>query len=122
MVLPRASDAEIDLIRETIYRRGVAFLHDQHLSPEEHIAFAERIGLDRGQPLLPALGALIRRSPGSRRPRPRPPTSAAAGTPTTAMTRRRPWARSCWRSRPRPAAATPSSPTCTPPTRRCRTG
>ncbi|HEY9233522.1 MULTISPECIES: TauD/TfdA dioxygenase family protein [Phenylobacterium] len=39
-----ATDSEIDLIRETVFRRGVAFLHDQHLTPEEHIAFAERIG------------------------------------------------------------------------------
>src|SRR3990167_6790321 len=44
VAVARASDAEIDLIRDTVYRRGVAFLHGQHLTPEEHIAFAERIG------------------------------------------------------------------------------
>ena len=42
--LPDASAAEIDLIRQTVFRRGVAFLHGQHLSPEQHIAFAEQIG------------------------------------------------------------------------------
>jgi taurine dioxygenase len=42
--VPRASDADIDLIRDTVYQRGVAFLHDQQMSPEEQIAFAERIG------------------------------------------------------------------------------
>ncbi|WP_332769707.1 TauD/TfdA dioxygenase family protein [Phenylobacterium sp.] len=44
VAVARASDAEIDLIRDTVYRRGVAFLHGQHLTAEEHIAFAERIG------------------------------------------------------------------------------
>jgi taurine dioxygenase len=42
--VPGASDAEIDLIRDTVFNRGVAFLHEQHLTPEEQIAFAERIG------------------------------------------------------------------------------
>lgn len=42
--LPAASAADIDLIRETVFRRGVAFLHGQHLTPEQHIAFAEQIG------------------------------------------------------------------------------
>lgn len=40
----RATDAEIDLIRRTVFERGVAFLHDQAMSPEQHIAFAERLG------------------------------------------------------------------------------
>jgi len=44
VAVARASKAEIDLIRDTVYRRGVAFLHGQHLTPEEHIAFAEQIG------------------------------------------------------------------------------
>lgn len=44
VALARASDAEIALIRKAVFDRGVAFLHDQHLSSEEQIAFAERIG------------------------------------------------------------------------------
>jgi len=40
----RATDAEIDLIRDTVFQRGVAFLHDQQMTPEEQIAFARRIG------------------------------------------------------------------------------
>ena len=44
IAVPKATDAEINLIRDTVYNRGVAFLHDQHLTPEEQIAFAERIG------------------------------------------------------------------------------
>ena len=35
---------DIELIRQAVFQRGVAFLHDQHLTPEQHIAFAERIG------------------------------------------------------------------------------
>jgi taurine dioxygenase len=42
--LTRASDAEIDLIRETVAQRGVAFFHGQAMSPEQQIAFARRIG------------------------------------------------------------------------------
>jgi len=44
LFVPDASDAEIDLIRQTVFRRGVAFLHDQNLTPEQQIAFAERLG------------------------------------------------------------------------------
>jgi taurine dioxygenase len=44
IAVPKATDAEIKLIRDTVYNRGVAFLRDQHLTPEEQIAFAERIG------------------------------------------------------------------------------
>ncbi|RYG00071.1 MAG: TauD/TfdA family dioxygenase [Caulobacteraceae bacterium] len=44
IAVPKATDAEINLIRDTVYNRGVAFLRDQHLTPEEQIAFAERIG------------------------------------------------------------------------------
>jgi taurine dioxygenase len=39
----RATDAEIDLIRATVFDRGVAFLHDQALTPEQQIAFARRL-------------------------------------------------------------------------------
>lgn len=42
--VPRASAAEIDLIRQAVFDRGVAFLHGQDLTPEEQIAFAEKIG------------------------------------------------------------------------------
>jgi Probable taurine catabolism dioxygenase len=44
LAVAAATDSEIDLIRDTVFRRGVAFLHGQNLTPEEHIAFAERIG------------------------------------------------------------------------------
>jgi len=40
---PRATDAEIDLIRDTVAQKGVAFLHDQQMTPEEQIAFARRL-------------------------------------------------------------------------------
>ena len=42
IAVPKATDAEIDLIRETVFNRGVAFLRDQHLTPEEQIAIAKR--------------------------------------------------------------------------------
>ena len=44
LFLPEASHQQIDMVRETVFRRGVAFLHDQAMTPEQHIAFAERLG------------------------------------------------------------------------------
>jgi len=35
-------EAEVGLIRETLFDRGVVFFHGQSLTPEQHIAFAER--------------------------------------------------------------------------------
>jgi taurine dioxygenase len=35
-------EAEIGLIRDTLFDRGVVFFRDQSLTPEQHIAFAER--------------------------------------------------------------------------------
>lgn len=40
----RADDTTIDLIRRTVFDRGVVFLHGQTMSPEQQIAFAKRIG------------------------------------------------------------------------------
>lgn len=42
--IARASDAEIDTVRRAAFEHGVAFMHGQHLTPEAHIAFAERVG------------------------------------------------------------------------------
>ncbi|MEI9933126.1 MAG: TauD/TfdA family dioxygenase [Rhizomicrobium sp.] len=42
--LINASDHEIATVRKAVFDHGVAFLHDQHLGPEDHIAFAERVG------------------------------------------------------------------------------
>jgi taurine dioxygenase len=39
----RATDVEIDALREAVFQRGVAFLHGQTLTPEDQIAFARRI-------------------------------------------------------------------------------
>lgn len=39
----RATDAQIDALRETVFHRGVAFLRDQTMTPEDQIAFARRI-------------------------------------------------------------------------------
>ncbi len=44
LFLPEASDQQIDMVRDTVFQRGVAFLHDQAMTPEQHIAFAERLG------------------------------------------------------------------------------
>ena len=46
-------DGEVALIRETLFDRGVVFFRDQSLTPEQHIAFAERFAPDQRQPLLP---------------------------------------------------------------------
>lgn len=39
----RASDADVDALRAAIFDRGVVFLEDQQLTPEDQIAFARRI-------------------------------------------------------------------------------
>ncbi|WP_296597680.1 TauD/TfdA family dioxygenase [Phenylobacterium sp.] len=39
----RATDGEIDRLRQAIFDRGVIFLEDQQLTPEDQIAFARRI-------------------------------------------------------------------------------
>ena len=38
------SDDRFDLLRSTLADRGVIFIEDQNLSPEQHIAFARRWG------------------------------------------------------------------------------
>jgi taurine dioxygenase len=42
--LTRASDGEVDAIRRAVFEHGVAFLRGQNMTPEQHIAFAERFG------------------------------------------------------------------------------
>ena len=41
--LNQATDAEIDLIRATVFDRGVAFVHGQQMTPAQQIAFARRL-------------------------------------------------------------------------------
>ena len=92
--------------------------------PEAHARAAHRVraalGADRRQPLLQGGRRAIPRSPRCARSPSRRPTSAAAGTPTTATMPSRRWARSCWRASCRRRAATRCSPTCTAPSRRSR--
>ncbi len=52
IAVPQATDAEINLIRDTVYNRGVAFLHDQQMSPEEQM---RTIGTDRPELFVPGL-------------------------------------------------------------------
>lgn len=42
--LARLDDAGADLVRRTLFDRGVVFFRDQHLTPEQHVAAAERFG------------------------------------------------------------------------------
>lgn len=42
--LARASDGQIERVRQAVFDYGVAFLHGQKLHPEAHVAFAERLG------------------------------------------------------------------------------
>ncbi|MGA3400228.1 MAG: TauD/TfdA family dioxygenase [Acetobacteraceae bacterium] len=37
-------DDDVDTVRRTLFDRGVVFFRDQHLTPEQHIAVAERFG------------------------------------------------------------------------------
>ena len=48
------SDALFASLREALGAYGVIFFRDQDLTPEAHIAFAERLGTDRHQPLFQA--------------------------------------------------------------------
>ncbi len=38
-----ADDRDVDLLRQTVFDRGVVFLEDQQLTPEDQIAFAKRL-------------------------------------------------------------------------------
>jgi len=38
------SSETVDLLRKTLFDRGVIFFRDQDLTPEQHIAFAQRFG------------------------------------------------------------------------------
>ncbi|HTW70638.1 MAG TPA: TauD/TfdA family dioxygenase, partial [Acetobacteraceae bacterium] len=42
--LAQLDDPTADIIRETLFDRGVVFFRDQHLTPEQHVAAAERFG------------------------------------------------------------------------------
>ena len=42
--LTKLTDGEFDAIRETFFDRGVLFFRDQEMTPEDHVAFAERWG------------------------------------------------------------------------------
>jgi taurine dioxygenase len=42
--LSRLDEAGTEIIRRTLFDRGVVFFRDQHLTPEQHIAAAERFG------------------------------------------------------------------------------
>ena len=44
--LADAAGATLDDVREAVYAHGVAVLRGQELSPQEHIAFAQRWGAD----------------------------------------------------------------------------
>lgn len=37
-------DADVDTVRHTLFDRGVVFFRDQHMTPEQHMAAAERFG------------------------------------------------------------------------------
>jgi taurine dioxygenase len=42
--LAALQDAEVDSVRHTLFDRGVVFFRDQRLTPEQHLAVAERFG------------------------------------------------------------------------------
>jgi taurine dioxygenase len=42
--LSRLDEAGTEVIRRTLFERGVVFFRDQHLTPDQHIAAAERFG------------------------------------------------------------------------------
>src|SRR3984957_4403824 len=42
--LSALQDNDVDTVRHTLFDRGVVFFRDQHLTPEQHVAAAERFG------------------------------------------------------------------------------
>jgi len=50
------SDAQFERVRDTLHERGVLFFPAQHLSTEEHVAFAERFGPVSPYPMTQLLG------------------------------------------------------------------
>ena len=52
------SNSEFAIIRDAFIEHGLIFFRDQKLTPEQHIAFAERWGGNQDQPIFPARGWL----------------------------------------------------------------
>ena len=86
--LSNGLDAEaVADIRQAFNAHGVIFFRDQRLTPEQHIAFAERFGpinINRFFKAAPGYPQIAEVREGAGR---RPPTSAAAGIRITATTR-----------------------------------
>src|SRR5436189_1643890 len=111
-------DEALGEIRRAFGEYGVVFFRDQRLSPEQHIAVAERFGpidINRFFAHVPGypITAEVRKEPEQQR------NIGAAGTPTTATTRCRLWVRCSMPARCRKRAATRCLPACTPRTTRC---
>ena len=117
---PIAADAFAE-IRRAFGQYGVVFFRDQDLTPEQHVAFAERfapIDINRfftavpGYPMI----AEVRKEPEQTR-------NIGGGWHTDhSYDQRRPWARCSMPARSRRPAATRCLPACTRPMMRCRTG
>ena len=50
------NDAARDAIREALFAHGVLFFRDQDITPDQHVAFAERFGTISVPPMAPAAG------------------------------------------------------------------
>ena len=78
-------------LKRAVFENGVAVLRDQELSPEQHIAFAKRWGGIDVNPFFPTNSGWPE-LPKCERLKPKQATSAAAGTPITALIKFRQWA------------------------------
>lgn len=106
-------------IRQTLNEHGVIFFRDQRLSPEQHIAFAERMGpinINRFFKTVPGYPQIaeVRKEPAQT-------TNIGGGwQPITATTKFRHSDRSCWRARFQREAVTLCLPAWRKPTTRSR--
>ena len=110
----------LDEIHRALAENLVIFFRDQHLTEDQHLAFGRLFGELHFHPAAPhapgkpelmtSTQTRIRRAP-----------MARAGTPTSPATKNRRLAASFTSGNARRWGATPCSPACTPPTKRCRT-
>ena len=114
------SNRQMDEIHRALAENLVIFFRDQHISPAQHLAFGRKFGELHVHPAAPNEGdpALMKIYADKDSPTRQWRGLAHATCPATSSRR---WDRSSTSGNARRAAATRCSPTCTPPTRRCRT-
>src|SRR6201999_4079707 len=107
------SNRTMDEIHRALAENLVIFFRDQHITPQQHLAFGRQFGELHIHPAAPHEGD----DPALMQIYADKDSLAKAGTPTCPAPSSRRWARSSTSSNARRAAATRCSPTCTRRTR-----